>query len=63
MNGIKESFGLAGLGMGLGILGDTFNSEGIKQSSQVPVNFIKPVINISMGGNIIKMLKGMNNGK
>lgn len=54
---LKIPFGLAGASIGMGILGEQFNSEGLKQGGEVTGKFISPAINISMGGYLIKQLK------
>ena len=54
---MKKVFQTAGLSVGMGILGEQFNSPGLKAGGEVAGSFIKPMVNISMGGTTIKILK------
>lgn len=54
---LKVPFGLAGASIGMGIIGEQFNSEGLKQGGEAAGKFIAPAVNISMGGYLIKQLK------
>jgi len=56
--GLKESLGVAGLGVGLGVLGDKLGSTGLQQGGQVAVNFVPAMVNVGMAGTTINMLKG-----
>ena len=56
---IKTPFQLAGLSIGMGLVGEAFNSEGLKQGGEVAGNFIAPSINILMGGLLVKQLEGL----
>ena len=56
-----KAFEIAGLGIGLGIVGEAFESEGLKQAGSSAVKFISPAINISVGGSLIKQLKNLGN--
>lgn len=57
--GLKTSFGLAGAGIGMGIAGEAFNSEGLKAGGQAAAGAIPIMVNIGMGGYLIKQLKGL----
>jgi len=59
VKGLKEVFGVTGLSLGMGILGESFNSEGLKQGSETASKFISPMINISMGGFVLDQLKSL----
>ena len=52
---------IAGFGIGLGLVGEVFESEGLKQAGISAVKFISPAINISVGGSLIKQLKNFGN--
>jgi len=56
-----KSLEIVGLGIGLGIAGEAFESEGLKQAGSSAVKFISPAINISMGSSLIKQLKNLGN--
>ena len=56
---LKTSFALAGAGIGMGIAGEAFSSEGLKQGGQVATGMIPIAVNIGMGSYMIKQLKGM----
>lgn len=55
------SFGLAGLGIGLGIVGEQFSQSSISSAGGVATGFISPIVNIGMAGTTIKILKNMKN--
>jgi len=53
----KTPFELAGMSIGMGILGEEFGSEGLKEGGIVAGKFIPAAINISMGGMLINQLR------
>ena len=61
--GVRETFGVAGLGIGMGIIGSKLTSaglsggEGLTAGGEAATGFISPMVNISMGGQVIRMLK------
>lgn len=59
LNELETSFGLAGASIGMGIAGEAFNSEGLKQGGKIAGNFIPIGINIGMGALTLKMLKDL----
>jgi len=59
IKGLKESFGLAGASMGMGIIGEAFESEGLKGGGEVAGSFIPLAVNIGMGATIINMVKNI----
>jgi len=61
--GLKTSLGIAGASIGMGIAGEAFNSEGLKQGGQATAGFIPMAVNIGMGNYMIKQLKGLRNIK
>jgi hypothetical protein len=61
--GLKTSFGLAGAGIGMGIMGEAFNSEGLKSAGGVATGMIPVAVNIGMGSYMIKQLKGLKEVK
>ena len=48
---------IAGVSIGFGILGESFGSQALMDAGSVSGKFIKPAINISMGGYIVKQLR------
>jgi len=59
-NTIKNSFGIAGLGIGLGIIGEGLNDSNISNAGNTATGFINPMINIGMAGYTIDMLKSID---
>ena len=57
--GLKTSFGLAGAGIGMGIAGEAFSSEGLKQGGAVATGMIPIAVNIGVTSHLIKQLKGL----
>lgn len=55
-------FGLAGTSIGMGLVGEHLASEGLQEGGAIAGKFIKPAVNISMGGTVIRMLRGFNKG-
>ena len=60
MNLFKPPFELAGMSIGMGIIGESLGSEGLKEGGAVAGKFIAPAINISVGGMLIQQLKELN---
>jgi hypothetical protein len=56
-------FKLAGASIGMGVLGEAFDSEGLKQGATAAGKVIPVAIDIQMGSKLIKQLKEMTNGK
>ena len=54
---MKKSFKLATASVGMGIIGDAFDSEGLKQGAETTDKFIPTMVNIEMGSMTIDMLK------
>lgn len=61
--GLKTSFGLAGASIGMGIIGEAFDSTGLKEGGEAAGRFIPVAVNIGMGSEVIKQLKGLKHGK
>ena len=61
--GLKTSLGIASASIGMGIAGEAFNSEGLKQGGQAAAGFVPIAINIGMGSYMIKQLRGLKNIK
>ena len=65
IKGTKEVLGVTGLSLGLGVIGsgiqniDATTSSNMINAGQTASNFISPMVNISMGGFMIKQLKGL----
>ena len=57
----KTPFELAGMSIGIGIVGEAFNSEGLKQGGQAAAGAIPIMVNIGMAGYMVKQLKELNN--
>lgn len=55
--GLKNTFKLAGASIGMGIIGESFSSTGLKQGGQVAAGAIPIMVNIGMGGYLIRQLK------
>jgi hypothetical protein len=55
--------GIAGMSVGMGILGESLGSEGLKAGGEATGKFIAPAVNISMGGYLINMIKGIKKKK
>lgn len=53
--------GIAGASVGFGILGDAFNSQGLKEAGETTGKFIAPAINITMGGYVLNQLAQLKN--
>jgi len=51
--------GIAGTSIGLGIMGEAFDSEGLIDAGETTAGFIAPAITISMGGTLIKQLRDL----
>jgi hypothetical protein len=60
---LKIPLELAGTSIGMSMFGEALGSEGLKEGGKVAGNFIAPAINISMGGMMIKQLKGIQEEK
>jgi hypothetical protein len=67
IKGTKEVFGITGMSLGMGIVGSGLEGLGgtagtigtqLGQAGITGASFIKPAVNISMGGTVIGMLKG-----
>lgn len=56
---IGASFGLAGLGIGLGVVGKAFENESISGAGSTATSFISPAISIGMGALTINMLRNL----
>lgn len=54
----KTPFEIAGISVGMGLVGEALNSTGLQEGGTAAGKFIAPAVNISMGGHIIKQLKG-----
>ena len=64
--GTKEVLEITGMSLGMGMVGDALGgATGTQLSSAgtTGAGFIKPVVNISMGGKIIGMLKDIGKEK
>ena len=62
MKGTKEVFGLTGMSIGLGMLGEGIGGNignNITEAGETSSKFISPMVNLSMGGFMIKQLKGL----
>ena len=55
----KETLGLAGVGIGLGVIGDAFGSTGLQQAGSVTTGFVPIAANLGMANVTIKMLKDL----
>jgi len=51
------AFKIAATSVGMGILGDTLNSEGLKSGGKTAGKFIPVAVNVQMGGYLIKKLR------
>ncbi len=65
--GLKETFGLAGAGIGMGIIGEQMTNAGmvggagLSEGGAVATSFISPMVSISAGGMVIRMLRNLKN--
>ena len=66
--GTKETLGLTGMSLGMGLVGDSLSGLGgtagtigtqLGQAGVTSSNFISPMVNITMGGHLIKQLKNL----
>lgn len=61
--GLGETFGLAGAGIGMGIIGSRLTAAGITGGADLTAagatatGFISPMVSISGGGMVMRMLK------
>ena len=60
---IKAPLGIAGISLGMGVLGSAFDSPGLSEGGATAGKFISPAINISMGGFVIRQLQDLQNRK
>lgn len=58
-NGTKETLGLAGASVGFGLIGEGLGSTALSSAGTAASGFISPMVNISMGGFMIKQLRGL----
>jgi len=64
--GTKEVIGITGMSLGLGMIGDAVGGDIGNELSSAGVTsakFISPAVNISMGGNLINMIKKIGKEK
>jgi hypothetical protein len=61
--GVKESLGIAGASIGLGVVGNAFNSESISQAGSAASSFIPAAINVGMGATVINMARDLKKAK
>lgn len=54
------SFGLAGASIGMGMMGESLGSQGLKDAGETTSGFISPMVNIGMGGMMIDQLRNLN---
>jgi hypothetical protein len=62
IKGTNEVIGITGMSLGLGLIGDSLGGDiggKIGQAGVTSSNFISPMVNISMGGHVIKQLKNL----
>lgn len=59
MNLVSGPLALAGAGIGLGVVGQAFNSQGLMQGGQVATNFVPVAVNVSAGGYLINQLRSL----
>ena len=60
---IKQTFEVAGMGVGLGIIGTAFGSTGIQEGGQAAVKFVPVMANISGASMTLDMLKELKKKK
>ena len=60
---VLAPLGIAGMSVGMGMIGEQLGSEGLEQGGEVAGKFIKPAIAISMGGILVKQLKELKKDK
>lgn len=64
--GLRETFGMASAGVGMGIIGSGLDTAGMAggtgliEGGAVATSFVSPMVNISAGGSIIGMLRKFN---
>jgi len=63
LKGVKETFGIAGASVGMGVIGEAINSEGLVKGGEVAGKFIPIAVNVGMGATVINMLKELKNEK
>ena len=67
--GTKEVFGITGMSLGLGFAGKATESispaisADLYSAGEASAGFIKPAVNISMGGTVIGMIKNLKDVK
>lgn len=59
VKGVKESLGLAGLGIGLAVAGEAFKSDGLSKAGTTATSFIPLAVNIGAGATVINMAKDL----
>lgn len=57
--GIGTTFGLAGAGVGMGIIGQEFGSAGLQTAGATTIKFVPMAANIVGAGAVLGLLKGI----
>jgi len=52
-------FGLAGMSVGMGMLGEQLGSTGLTEGAEAAGAWVSPAVNITAGSMAIKQLKGL----
>lgn len=60
-NIVLAPLGLAGASVGFGLIGDSLNSQPLKEAGTTTGGFVAPAVNIAAGGLVIGMLKDIKN--
>jgi len=63
IKGLKETFGVAGMGVGLGIVGKAFSNTDIQEAGSAATKFTPVMANISGGLMTLDMLKEIKKKK
>lgn len=57
IKGLKTTLGLAGASIGMGIVGNAFNSTGLSNAGAVTAGFVPVAANISGAATVLDMIK------
>lgn len=60
---LNVPFGITGLSLGTGIVGTQLGSPGLIAASAASSKFIAPAINVSVGGYLVRELRGLKKRK
>ena len=56
---VAVPMGLAGVSIGMGLVGQSLQSSSLTAAGQTTSSFIGPAVSISMGGYLVNQLRGL----